>query len=406
MTVPGGTNHIGQRTMTGRPGTAEKATIVVVDDDAVSRAATAARLRRLGYGVHEADDGRTGLALIERVQPDLAILDWMMPGLDGPSLCEAVRRNEALKTCYLILLTALDQPEQLAEGLARGADDFLPKSATKHELMARIQAGLRTSRLIQEVDAAHRELQSELAAAGLYVRTLLPRPGRLGAGLTCAWVYRPSLALGGDLFMVQPSSDGAVWLAMLDASGHGVSAALRAAAFSTFVRERARSTAEGAVCPGTILIEAGRRFPLGEEGFYFTCWLGCWRIDRGTVRYAAAGHGGALVLRRNGPVEWLDRPSLPLGFLPDASYRSAEITLAPGDRLVLMSDGLYEAPNSAGDPWGRDRVAQAMRDYAEEALDAFVVRVVGAAEAWMGGAAFPDDVALFVCEITGDCESC
>lgn len=390
---------VATRTMTRQRRTGERATIVVADDDAVSRAATAARLTRLGHCVHQAEDGRTGLALIERVRPDLAILDWMMPELDGPSVCEAVRRNDALKTCYLILLTALDQPEQLAEGLARGADDFLPKSATTHELLARIQAGLRTSRLIQEVDAAHQELQSELAAADLYVRTLLPRPGWLGAGLTCAWIYRPSLALGGDLFMAQPSTEGTVWLAMLDASGHGVSAALRAAAFSTFLAARVRSTAEGPVSPDAILGEASRHFPLSEEGFYFTCWLGCWQGDRRTLRYAAAGHGGALVLRQGGSVEWLAMPSLPLGFLPEAEYQAAEAALATGDRLVLMSDGLYEAPNSVGVPWGRDRVAAAMRDRRADALETFADRVVGAAEAWRQGAGFPDDVAMFVCEV-------
>ncbi|GIW56176.1 MAG: hypothetical protein KatS3mg082_2580 [Nitrospiraceae bacterium] len=350
MTALGDTDHVAQRTMTGQQGTAAQATIVVADDDAVSRAATAARLRRLGYHVHEADDGRAGLALIERVRPDLAILDWMMPELDGPSVCEAVRRNESLKTCYLILLTALDQPEQLAEGLARGADDFLPKSATMHELLARIQAGLRTSRLIQEVEATHRELQSELAAADLYVRTLLPRPGRLGAGLTCAWVYRPSLALGGDLFMAQPSLEGTVYLTMLDASGHGVSAALRAAAFSTFLRERVQSTCNGFVSPEAILTEAGRRFPLSDDGFYFTCWLGCWQGDRSVLRYAAAGHGGALVSRRNGSVEWLAMPSLPLGFLPEAEYGAAEAALAAGgsvgahERRTLRSAELRRRP--------------------------------------------------------------
>ncbi len=378
------------------------ATIVVADDDVVSRTATAARLRRLGHRVHEAGDGRAGLALIEGVRPDLAILDWMMPELDGPSVCEAVRRNVSLNACYLILLTALDQPEQLAEGLARGADDFLPKSATHHELLARIQAGLRTSRLIQDVEAAHRLLQSEVAAAGLYVRTLLPRSGQLGAGLTCAWIYRPSLALGGDLFIAEPTSDEVLWLAMLDASGHGVSAALRAAAFSTFLRQQVRLSLANSASPDTILTEAGRSFPLSEEGFYFTCWLGCWRADRGSLSYTAAGHGGALLLRRNGSIEWLTTPSLPVGFLHSGGYATAETALAVGDRLVLMSDGLYEAPSPSGILWGRDRLAAIIQEHRQDSLESFAARVVDAAEIWMGGAAFPDDVALFVCEVSGE----
>lgn len=398
-----------QRTVAVPPGSlpdslTERATIVVADDDAVSRAAVVARLKRMGHEVHEAGDGQAAFALIAALRPDLAILDWMMPVLDGPSVCEAVRRDASLKACYLILLTALDQPEQLAVGLARGADDFLPKSASKQELFARIQAGLRISRLIRALEEAHRLLDSEVTAAGQYVRSLLPPPGSLGAGLSCAWVYRPSLALGGDLFMAEPGADGTMWLAMLDASGHGVSAALRAAAFTTFLRQTVRSSRDGSKCPGTILAEANRYFPLSEEGFYFTCWLGSWRHDRGSVRYAAAGHAGALVVRKCGSIEWPAVPSLPVGFSPENEYAATDVALTPGDRLVLVSDGLYEAPDPSGVLWGRERLTATIREHRDEGLEAFAARLVEAADAWLGGAPFPDDVAVFVSEVSDDRE--
>ncbi|KXK03948.1 MAG: putative response regulator receiver modulated Serine phosphatase [Nitrospira sp. OLB3] len=119
------------------------AMILVVDDDVIARTSMANRLKRVGYDVIEADDGIEGLAAIRRHKPDLIILDWMMPGLDGPILCEAIRADADLKSSQVVLMTANDRPEQIAEGLSRGADDFMSKAASKQEIMARVQANLR-----------------------------------------------------------------------------------------------------------------------------------------------------------------------------------------------------------------------------------------------------------------------
>src|ERR1051325_11828239 len=102
----------------------------------------AARLPRLGYRVFEAYNGLAALALARRDRPDLFIIDWIMPEMDGPTFCEAVRCDPLLKSSQLLLMTAHDQPAQIAEGLARGADDFLSKSASKQEITARVLAGL------------------------------------------------------------------------------------------------------------------------------------------------------------------------------------------------------------------------------------------------------------------------
>ncbi|NOU11454.1 MAG: response regulator, partial [Nitrospira sp.] len=102
-------------------------TVLVVDDEPTARIALTARLKRLGYRVIEAVDGKAGLDALRREQPDLTIVDWMMPEMDGPSFCEYVRQDPELLTSQILMMTGHDQPEQIAEGLARGADDFLSK---------------------------------------------------------------------------------------------------------------------------------------------------------------------------------------------------------------------------------------------------------------------------------------
>ena len=137
-------------------------TILLVEDEPVTRASMAARLTRLGHRVLEAENGRTGLDVARRERPDLLIVDWMMPEMDGPTFCEAVRRDPLLKSSQILLMTAHDKPAQIAEGLVRGADDFLSKAASKQEITARVLAGLRTSRLVRELETTGDELESSL----------------------------------------------------------------------------------------------------------------------------------------------------------------------------------------------------------------------------------------------------
>ena len=105
-------------------------TVLVVDDEPVSRVSMAARLTRLGYRVLQAGEGRTGLELLRRERPELTILDWMMPEMDGPSFCELVRQDPLIQSSQILMMTGHDRPEEIAEGLSRGADDFLSKAAS------------------------------------------------------------------------------------------------------------------------------------------------------------------------------------------------------------------------------------------------------------------------------------
>ena len=165
--------------------------ILLVDDDDITRTSMAARLKRLGYHVIEAGDGDAGLTATRKHRPDLIILDWMMPGLDGPSVCEAIRADAELKSSHVLLMTAHDRPDQIAEGLSRGADDFLSKAASKQEVLARVHASLRSSALVREIErtrddlnvshqllsAKQQELESELQSAADFVQSQLPQPG-------------------------------------------------------------------------------------------------------------------------------------------------------------------------------------------------------------------------------------
>jgi len=135
--------------------------ILVADDDAVSRRLLEATLRRWGYDVVVAEDGaRAWEILQEEAAPQLAILDWVMPGLDGPQICGEVRCLGEQRYVYLLLLTAKSEKEDLVKGLEAGADDFLTKPFDAQELRARLRAGIRILELQEKlrVEATHDSL--------------------------------------------------------------------------------------------------------------------------------------------------------------------------------------------------------------------------------------------------------
>jgi len=125
--------------------------ILVVEDDAVTRQVLAAQLRKLGHDVTEADDGLTGFQRFQELHPPVVITDWMMPRLDGPSLCRMIRSEAHAVYTYLIILTALDRKVGYAEGMNAGADDFVTKPADIAELNVRVRVAERIVRLQHEV---------------------------------------------------------------------------------------------------------------------------------------------------------------------------------------------------------------------------------------------------------------
>ena len=377
------------------------ATVLLVDDEPVSRLSMAARLKRMGLRVLEAGNGKEGLAILRRERPDLTILDWIMPEMDGPTVCEQVRQDPGILSSQLILMTSHDQPEQIAEGLARGADDFLSKSASKQEILARVQSGLRAACLVRSIEstrdelrAKQGELERELKSAAGYMESLLPVPGEVAPGIQMSWTYRPSLALGGDLFNCSQWDDRSLLFYILDASGHGVAPALRAASFSTFLRPDNLRHYMTSGNSADILAEANQQYPLTEDGSYFTIWVGSFDRHTRTLSYATAGHGGAILQRHNGNIQWLTRNQLPLGFEPHSTYEIDTVHIDAGDRVILMSDGIYEAPAPTGEVWGTGRLATILETHHALPLGDTLPLLMAEAERWHGSPVFPDDAAL------------
>lgn len=119
------------------------ATIVIVDDDPSILELVKVNLEIQGHTVYSAPDGETGYALVQQHQPQMVVLDVMMPGVDGYTVCQRIRKNEAIQNTPVLMLTALGVVEDKVKGFDAGADDYLVKPFEIPELMVRVRALLR-----------------------------------------------------------------------------------------------------------------------------------------------------------------------------------------------------------------------------------------------------------------------
>jgi phosphoserine phosphatase RsbU/P len=143
--------------------------VLIAEDDEVSRQFLAATLRGWGFEVLAVADGAAAWQALaqpdaagEPGPPRLAILDWMMPGVDGLELCSRIRHSPAHSGTYLILLTSRGEREDMVRGLRSGADDYLVKPFDREELRARLQVGARVLRLQADLTARVLELEAAL----------------------------------------------------------------------------------------------------------------------------------------------------------------------------------------------------------------------------------------------------
>jgi DNA-binding response OmpR family regulator len=140
--------------------------ILVAEDDPVTRKVLAVTLERLGWDVITAKDGNDAWEVFESLKgkgaPELAVLDWMMPGLEGIEICRRLRATPGFELVYVILLTSRGDKEDLSDGLAAGANDYIAKPFDPVELEARVRVGERMVSLQSSLAARVTELEAAL----------------------------------------------------------------------------------------------------------------------------------------------------------------------------------------------------------------------------------------------------
>jgi serine phosphatase RsbU (regulator of sigma subunit) len=208
-----------------------------------------------------------------------------------------------------------------------------------------------SERLRRAEEDREREAQ-ELSAARVIQQQLLPKELPSISGWRLASYYRPARAIGGDFYDFLELPDGQVALVAGDVTDKGIPAAL----VMTTTHSIFRGDAPGLVSPGAVLEQANNRlYPDIPAHMFVTCLYAVLDPHSGRLRYANAGHNLPYVATADRVTELRAR-GMPLGAMPDMTYEENEAYLAPGESILLHSDGLVEAHNPAGEMFGFPRL--------------------------------------------------
>lgn len=343
-----------------------KPRVLLADDEAVSRRLLSESLRRSGFDVQQAADGEEALRLATNEPPDLLVLDFEMPQLDGAEVCRKLRacQQEELQNLPIIMLTAHAGEEEEISCLEAGANDFVTKPVSRDVLAARIQTQLRLRSLGYELRQRNEELarwrtdhEADLAAAHATQQVLIPTRPPTAEGWTVESIYQPVIEIGGDVFGWRAASGGYWHFWLVDATGHGAAAAL----FTALATQLFRQSCETERAPGAILSTVNHEFRkvFGGRAFMSGC---CALVGpQGDVTFSGAGHPPLFVRRVNGNVDAFGPHGTLLGLKDGLAYEENHTTLEAGDVAVLYSDGLFSFKTPEGERFTPAKLRDALR---------------------------------------------
>lgn len=206
------------------------------------------------------------------------------------------------------------------------------------------------------------KLARDLLHAAKYVRTLLPQPLHNGP-VTAAWYFEPSAELGGDIFDYFWLDAEHFVFYLLDVSGHGVGAALHSISVFNLLRQQSLPGVNFAR-PKQVLKALNDALPMDRYGdMYFTVWYGVYHSGTRTLTFAAAGHPPALLFYDEGKQRIdLCANDTPMGIISGLEFQERTITLFPGVRIYLYSDGVYDITTKNGALWSWGEFVQLMQE--------------------------------------------
>jgi PAS domain S-box-containing protein len=394
--------------------------VLVAEDDPVSRHLLQRYLERWGCQVLLAANGREAFDIL-RQDPSIAFLvtDWMMPEMDGLELVRRARSLARRDYLFTIMLTARADRSDFLEGMKAGADSFLAKPVDASELLAHLNVGGRIVDLerqlgekLEEITAAHERIKEDLKVAARIQTSRLPAEKPRFERAVFDWIFDSCEAVAGDMFNIIRLDDRRVAVYVLDVSGHGIQAAFLSVTLSRvfslgadgteFLRHQEGPKAGQLKLPSEVAAELNRRFPMNIEiSQFFTVVYGIVDMKERTFTYVSAGHPPPLVTSGGKTRVHEGEIGPAIGILPESSYEDNVLQLAVGDQVALMTDGIEETIDLAGNEFGLERVLESLQRGGMRGISGAIHELREDVRNFAQGAAQTDDITVIGFEIVG-----
>jgi phosphoserine phosphatase RsbU/P len=352
--------------------------ILLVDDNPTNLQVLFQTLDDVGCKLLVAKNGETALSIAGKAQPDLILLDIMMPGIDGYEVCRQLKSVPTTTDIPIIFLSALGDTEDKVKGLQLGAVDYITKPFQPDEVIARVNTHLTIHRLKREVENRKDQLEHELKVVSEVQQKLLPK--RLPAidGFKLAVHYETSRYAGGDYYDIIELPNNHWGFLMADAEGHSAPAAVLMAMTCALFRAYPGTTID----PANMLQYLNEHLCKVAEPSFMTALYAVYDANQQTMRLARAGQPLPMIYRSS-EKQAIELPCpgvYPLGIEP---YRIeipvTETKFNAGDRFLVYTDGISERFNNEGNIYGEKRVLQLLAtdsaDNPQNVLDAIMADV-------------------------------
>ncbi len=381
--------------------------ILVVDDEPDMEFLVRQKFRKqVQEGLFHFVFAENGIEALQKLtaEPDIEMIltDINMPEMDGLTFLSKLAEID--KLIKAVIITAYGDMENIRIAMNRGAFDFLTKPIDFNDLEVTIQKTLDLiGELRRAVETRHRlaSIENEMEIARNLQQSILPKsftglPEHYGLDMHAMMI--PARRVGGDFydfFFVDPDHLG---LVIADVCGKGIPAAL----FMMMSRTIIRTQALLGLPPDQCLQSANKLLCADNPADMFvTVFYGLLDTKNGQMLYSNGGHNPPMVIDAGKDIRMLDiAGGMALGVFDDIQYPVSEITLQPGDSLLLYTDGITEAENAQGEFFTENRLKSVLKDIAGMSSAALIRRLIDSVKTFAAGTDHRDDITAFALRFT------
>ena len=340
----------------------EAGVILLAEDDVSSSRLIEILLHSAGYEVITAFDGTRALELAKQGNPDLILLDWMMPGMDGVEVCRYLRDTDSFRDVPIIFLTAKTGSRNMAKGFEAGGSDYISKPVGRTELLARIKTHLKLARSCRQLHHQAEQLERMVSTQSGRLnqvksgqKNLLADPADFPE-IKLAAKLIPAFEAGGDFYDIVRLSDDEYGFFIADIAGHDLGSTYLTGALKALT---VSFTNEMLTVSESFLMFNNALMKFLSVAQYITACYVKYSRSKKTVDIITAAHPSPLIQRSDGETQYLEMTGDVLGMFDTITCESGTINVNPGDRLFLYTDGLIEGYHDSAGKTGDRTVGSA-----------------------------------------------
>lgn len=374
---------------------------ILIVDDSKTIVAVITKILQKDYETCSAENGLVAIESFKKEKPDLILMDVEMPEMNGFEACKNIKALDSENSGFtpIIFITGKGDLESMKTGLKSGAEDYLAKPFEPEELLARVQAVLRTKKLYNELMEAYAFIEREQDIIASIQKSLLCHQPPEIPGFQFFADYQPSSKASGDYYdfiRIDPDHLGII---VADVSGHGSPAAV----IMAMMRVVLRSFLSTVRSPKEVLEKINQSLCDNQKaGHFITAFYGVVHLPTREMKYASAGHNPPVLINYDtgNIVELNTEKGFPLMIHCDNDLDEKEIELPLNSKLICYTDGLTEARGMDQEMYGLERLKQKAQEMgksmnAEKLGQALKNNV----QTYLNGCEFTDDFTLVILEI-------